>query len=250
MIDLYNPAWDTLDSYGHSAAKYLRRLVESEGDFRENMDALAKELSYNLIFYNATAYALPHLAQLCQRLSVDEKIYLIARIGVAVAMEAYAPLPQDSEAWREFHEGLTPLAQEARELAAHHMDRVRALPRDRDWSLPQVFAVSALALLWSRKHAFIYLCCLLVPSKGLPLACSSCEWDDGDEEEYPFFKSDIMLGDLDEEGYWLQRLLAATGDQDLLRWLPYLYGTCTCPKCGASGLVWEWTDRALEEAEL
>ena len=240
MIDLYDPAWEALDSAGHSAAKYLRRLMEGEGDFRENVDALAEELSHQLSFYNATAYALPHLAQLCRRLSVDEKAYLITQIGAAVAAEAYAPMPRDGEAWREFQEGLAPLAQEARDLAAHHADRVKALPRD----LPQVFALSALALIWDRKHAFLLF--LFAPWDEVPAMCPDCDWyeecmDLSEEPEY------ITPGELGEEGSWLEELLSSIGDRDLLPKLPYLYGTCTCPECGASGPVWEWIDRAQEE---
>ena len=49
-------------------------------------------------------------------------------------------------------------------------------------------------------------------------------------------------------GYaFAKMLLTAIGDRELLPRLPYLYGTCTCPECGASGPLWDWMDRAFEE---
>ena len=182
------------------------------------------------------------MARLCKKLSVEEKLYLIAQMGPAVAAESQVSLSPDTEKFREFHEGLTPLAQEARELVEHHMEEVKALPKD----LPLFFANSALALLWDRKRAwYLYL---LAPWDELPAMCPECDWYeecmDFSLEEEPEF---VAPGDLDEEGVWLQKLLTEIGGQELLSRLPYLYGTCTCPECGASGPLWTWMDHAYEE---
>ncbi len=242
MIDLNDPIWSAVHSAGGPVDQQLRRLLAGEGDLRENMDALAEDLAHQLSWYDATAYALPHLAQLCEKLSVEDKLYLIAQIGPAIAAESQAPLSPDTEAYREFQEGLAPLAQEARELVEHHMEEIKALPKD----LPLVFAVAALALLWDRKRAwYLYL---WAPWDELPAMCQNCDWYEEcmefSLEEEPEF---VTPGDLDEEGAWLQKLLTAIGDRELLPRLPYLYGTCTCPECGASGPLWAWMDRAYEE---
>ena len=170
MIDLNDPIWSAVHSAGGPVDQQLRRLLAGEGDLRENMDALAEDLAHQLSWYDATAYALPHLAQLCEKLSVEEKLYLIAQMGPAVAAESQVSLSPDSEAYREFHEGLAPLAQEARELVENHMEEIKALPKD----LPLFFANSALALLWDRKRAwYLYLC---APWDELPAMCPNCDW--------------------------------------------------------------------------
>lgn len=242
MIDLNNPVWTAIRGAGARVDACLRRLEAGEGDFRENVDRLADNTSHQLSWYDVTAYALPHVARLCEKLSVEEKLYLIAQMGPAVAAESQVSLSPDTEEFREFHEGLAPLAQEARELVEHHMEEIKALPKD----LPLVFAVAALALLWDRKRAwYLYL---YAPWDELPALCPDCDWYeecmDFSLEEEPEF---VTPGALDEEGAWLQKLLTEIGDLTLLPRLPYLYGTCTCPECGASGPLWEWIDRAFEE---
>ena len=239
MIDLDAPVWRAINQY---AQKCLQQLEAGEGDFRENVDCLAEHTSHQLSWYNATAYALPHVARLCKKLSVEEKLYLIAQMGPAVAAESQVSLSPDTEEFREFHEGLAPLAQEVRELVEHHMEEIKALPKD----LPLFFANSALALLWDRKRAwYLYLC---APWDELPAMCPECDWYeecmDFSLEVEPEF---VTPGNLDEEGVWLQKLLTAIGDRELLPRLPYLYGRCTCPECGASGPLWAWIDRAYEE---
>ena len=124
MIDLNNPIWKTVHGASGHVDQQLRRLLAGEGDFRENMDVLAENLSHQLSWYDATSYVLPHLARLCERLSVEDKLYLIAQIGPAIAAESQVSLSPDTEAYREFQEGLAPLAQETRELLEHHMDLV------------------------------------------------------------------------------------------------------------------------------
>lgn len=242
MTGLNDPIWKAARSAGGPVDQYLRQLMAGEGDFRENIDCLAENLSHQLSWYDATAYVLPHLARLCGGLSVEDRLYLIAQIGPAVAAESLAPLSPDSEAYREFHEGLTPLAREAQELVEHHMEQIRALPQD----LPLFFINSALALLWSREHAYALF--LYAPWDELPALCPVCDWFeecmDFSLEEEPEF---VTAGDLNEEGAWLQTLLTEIGGQTLLPRLPYLYGTCTCPECGASGPLWDWIDRWCKE---
>ena len=242
MIDLNDPIWSAIRSAGGCVDQQLRRLLAGEGDFRENMDELAENLAHQLSWYDATAYVLPHLARLCETLKAEDKLYLVAQIGPAVAAESQVSLSPDTQAYQEFHEGLAPLAQVARELLEHHTDQIKALPKD----LPLFFSNSALALLWDQKHA--YYLYLFAPWAEFPALCPECDWYeecmDFSLEEEPEF---VTPGELDEEGVWLQKLLIELGDQILLPRLPYLYGTCTCPECGASGPLWDWMDRAFEE---
>ena len=74
------------DSFGFShlekadADRWLRKLVEGNGELRENIEVVAEDLSHQLSWYSATSYALPHLAALCSRLSKEDKVYLIAQM--------------------------------------------------------------------------------------------------------------------------------------------------------------------------
>ena len=243
MIDLNHPLWNTLSSAGPNTAELLKKLTRNEGDFYDTVDILAENLSHQLSWYDVTAYALPHLARLCRTLDVEKKLYLIANTGAAVAAESDASLLPDSEAFREFHEGLTALRQETQELLEHHMEQIKTLPDD----LPQVFAVAALALLGNRSHALsLYL---FAPWNEFPAMCSDpdCDWYE-DSIDFSGTPETVTPGEPDEEGVWFGNLLDAIGDRELLPRLPYLYGTCTCPECGTSGPFWEWMLHAMEEA--
>ena len=92
MVQLNDPVWKTLSSAGNDADKWLQVLLDGKGDTRENIEILAEDLSHQLSWYDATAYVLPHLAALCPRLSKDDKVFLIARMGAAIAAEADCPL--------------------------------------------------------------------------------------------------------------------------------------------------------------
>ena len=93
MIDLDAPVWRGINQY---VQKSLQQLEAGEGGFRENVDLLADNTSHQLSWYDATAYALPHVARLCKKLSVEEKLYLIAQMGPAVAAESQVSLSPDS----------------------------------------------------------------------------------------------------------------------------------------------------------
>ena len=242
MIDLNDPIWSSLSSACGRVDQYLRRLLAGEGDFRETVDLLTENISHQLSWYDATAYVLPHLARLCEKLTVEETLYLIAQTGPAVAAESQVSLAPDGQTFREFHEGLSLLAREAEALAEQHTAEIKALPGD----LPVVFANAVLAMVWNRTHAYhLYL---WAPWDELPAMCPACGWY---EECLDLSLEDtpkcMTPGTLDQEGVWLQKLLTEIGERELLPRLPYLYGTCTCPECGASGPLWDWIDRAFEE---
>lgn len=112
MIRLDAPIWKKLSSAGNDVDRWLRELMEGKGDLRESIEVVAEDLSHQLSWYSATAYALPHLAALCPRLSKEDRVYLIAQMGAAIAAEAVEPLEPDTEAYREFQEGLEGLRRE------------------------------------------------------------------------------------------------------------------------------------------
>lgn len=119
MISLDSPIWKELGSAGSDTDEILRDLMEGKGDFRENMEELSWDLSHQASYYDMTAYALPHLAVLCARLSPEDKAFLIKEIGLAIAAEGAWPLEPDTEAFREFQEGLRGLRREAEELVVN-----------------------------------------------------------------------------------------------------------------------------------
>ena len=79
MIRLDAPIWKKLSSAGNDVDRWLRELMEGKGDLRESIEVVAEDLSHQLSWYSATAYALPHLAALCPRLSKEDRVYLIAQ---------------------------------------------------------------------------------------------------------------------------------------------------------------------------
>lgn len=252
MVDLNASDWKEVRAASGNIPQLLGKLKNSTEHFPDVVDTLMENLSHQLSFYTATAYALPHLAELGTTLSTDKKIYLLATLGPAVAAEGTEPLDPDSALWREFQEGLAPLRLEMKTLILKHMDALKALSSD----LQQQFAVSALALLGERKRAF-YLY-LYAGWEEFPAACANdeCDWCeecmDLSLEEEPELTTPVSLEpwdgvSLEREEVWFPGLLEKLGDEDILPRLPYLYGTCTCPVCGASGLTWEWIDRFYEE---
>ena len=243
MIPFTAPVWEKLHSAAGDVRQSLCALLEENGDFRESMNLLAEDLSHQLSFYSAVPYALPHLAALCRRLSPENRMYLLARIGPAIAAEGEVPLPPDTEPWREFQEGLEGLRPWAAELLQTRMDLLEAAPLEER----QMFALGALALLGERRHAFdLYL---HAGTEELPAACPECGWSeecmDFSLEEEPEHVAPVELlpwdgKTLEEESVWFPGLLERLGDTDFLPLMPYVYGTCTCPECGASGPLWQW----------
>lgn len=249
MVDFNNPVWTELDSAGNDAMKWLRYLVEGEGDFRENAEILAEDLSHQLSYYSATAYVLPHLAALCGRLEPEDKIFLIAHMGAAIAAEAECPLSPDTEPYREFQEGLAGLGRETKQLLTGQ-ELAGFLQEDPE--LGQMFALAALSILGDRGHAY-GLWLLSAYGWEMGHAACACGWD---QEEYVFAEEDclepVSIGpwdgkSLEEEAVWLQGLLSLAGDTEMTPVLPLVYGTGTCPACGRQEPYWSWLKRFMEE---
>lgn len=250
MVSLEDPIWTELDSAGHGADKWLKQLLCGEGDFRETVENLAEELSHQLSFYSATAYALPHLAQLCPKLALEDQVFLIALLGPAIAAEASQPLEPDTEAYREFCQGLEGLRPAAERLVTSP-ETARLLPEDPE--LGQQFALAALAILGDRRHAYgLYLLSGSCWEEG-PAACQ-CGWE---EETLPLAEGpDYILPapigqwdgrSLEQEAVWLQGLLALAEDELILPVLPLVYGQGVCPDCGRQEPYWDWLYRFMEE---
>ncbi len=250
MIPLDAPVWGQLSSAGGDVRALLPKLVRGE-DFRANLALLSEDLSHQLSFYNATAYVLPYLADLCTKLPLEDKLYLIAYTGPAVAAEGVASLPPDNEPYREFQEGLISLRRQAAALVAD--GAALELLRASGLELRQMFTLAALALIGDRRHAF-YLY-LQVGCWEFPAACPNedCGWNDETLplEEEPECLTPVSIGawdgtSLDHEAVWLNGLLTAMGDEEFSACLPYLYGQCTCPECGERGPFWDWIHRFFE----
>ncbi len=250
MTELTAPVWKTLHSAGNDADVFLRRLLEGDGDFRENIDILTEDISHQLSFYTATAYVLPHLAALCPVLSSADEIYLIAKTGPAIAAEADRPLSPDTEAGREFQEGLNGLRHEVRFLLTVP-DTAALLKADPE--LCQEFALSALSILGDRAHAYgMYLLSAYCWEVGH--AACACGWNDEELplSEHPDCLEPVSIGpwdgkSLSEEAVWLHGLLSLAGDKQLRPVLPYLYGTGACPDCGRREPYWTWLARFMNE---
>lgn len=141
MISLNSPMWEELSTSGNNTAKLLRNLMEGTGDFCENMMFLAEDLSCQFQFYEATAYYLPYLAALCPKRSLEDKVYMITQIGLAIAAEAY----------QEFEEGLCGLRCETIKVIT---DPTITAILGNDFCQDQEFVLSVLAILGDRIHAY------------------------------------------------------------------------------------------------
>ncbi|MEY8386421.1 hypothetical protein AALC17_03865 [Oscillospiraceae bacterium 38-13] len=245
MKDLNAPVWQTLSAAGNDADTWLRRLLAGEVEFREGMEILADDLSHQLSWYSATAYVLPHLAALCGTLSPADQSFLTAQMGAAIAAEAECPLKEGTEIQREFQEGLTALRPVVAGLIQHHMDVLTAAPADER----QMFALSALAVLGDRKHAYgLWYLSGSCWEEG-PAACS-CGWED---ECVPLPSLDpaaLSPWDgmaLEDEAVWLSGLLSRFGDTQILPVLPLVYGSVVCPECGKRESYWTMMERYLRE---
>lgn len=245
MIPLDSPIWKELGSAASDTDEILRDLMEGKGDFRENMECLNGNLSHQACYYEATAYVLPHLAVLCAKLSLEDKAFLITEIGLAIAAEGVWPLGPDTEAFREFQEGLRGLRRETEKLVKNP-DIAAILGNN--LMRRESFVLSALAILGNRMHAYGMVLLLDRDWEDCSGACS-CGW----EADFISFRTDknyfcmesvsIASWDgksLDNEPVWFQGLLHRIGDEEVIRFLPFIYGTCVCPGCGKRTAYWEW----------
>lgn len=248
MIDLDSAAWKNVDSAYSEIEGLLKDLLAHKGELRETLEHIDGDLSHQLSFYTATAYALPHLAAFCKTLpQPEDRAFLLSHLGAAISAEAIEPLPRDGELWREFEEGLSALRSLTEELILEHMDALEDLSGEDS----QMFALSALAILGDRKHA--YYMYLYAPCEVVPVLCPDCGWDCEEVDLGPgaplVTPTEIQPWDgrsLDVEPVWFYGLLSHLDDEDFLPAVPYLYGTCKCYECNASGPLWEWIDRAYE----
>lgn len=228
MIRLDSPIWKKLSSAGNDADRWLRELVEGNGELRENIEVVAEDLSHQLSWYSATSYALPHLAALCSRLSKEDKVYLIAQLGAAIAAEAVEPLEPDTEAYREFHEGLEGLRRETVPLLTDPEVHTKLCG---EAELGTMFALGALAVVGDRKHAYdLWYLSGSTWEEG-PAACV-CGWEDETvslAEPLEFLEpAEIGLWDrhsLEDEAVWLYGLLSLIGDE----MMPPFFPLCTAP---------------------
>jgi len=224
--------------------------VEGKGDFRENIEVVAENLSHQLSWYSAAAYALPHLAALCPRLSKVDRVFLIAQMGAAIAAEAVEPLEPDTEAYREFQEGLEGLRREIVPLLTDP-EVHRKLCGEAE--LGTMFALGALAVVGDRKHAYD-LWYLSGSTWEEGAAACECGWDDETIPlaEPPEFLEPAEIGPWDkqslkDEAVWLSGLLSLIGDEMIVPILPLVYGHGICPECGKREPFWVWMDRFVGE---
>lgn len=250
MTPLESSVWATLYSAGNDADNWLGKLLRQEGDFRENMEILAEDLSHQLSYYSATAYVLPHLAALCPQLLLEDQVFLVAQMGAAIAAEADRPLEPDSEADREFRqglEGLRPLT----ERLVKSSETARLLQEDPE--IGQQFALAALAILGDRRHAYgLYLLSGSCWQEGA--AACACGWNDEGLSlaEGPGCVVPAQIGSRDgqslkQEAVWLQGLLKLAGDEQIIPALPMVYGGGVCPNCGRREPYWDWLFRFMAE---
>ncbi len=252
MIPLDSPIWKKLDSAGTDVDELLRNLMEGNGDFRENMEFLGEDLSHQFSYYDATAYVLPHLALLCSKLSPEDRAFLMTQIGPAIAAEGVWPLSPDTESYREFEEGLRGLRQEAKSLVMNP-DIGAILENDPIQGLE--FALSALAILGDRMHAY-GMWCLADRRWDDCIAACSCGWETeaislfgSQDQDYlkiePVSIASWDGASMEDESVWLQGLLRRIGEEEIIRALPLVYGTCACPECGKRAAYWEWLARYI-----
>lgn len=250
MIDLNDSVWKGLHSAGNDADKLLRCLVEEEGEFYDNMQVLAEDLSHQLSYYSATAYVLPHLAALYPKLALEEQVFLVAQMGAAIAAEAKWMLSPDTEPYQEFQEGLAGLRPKMESLITNP-DVIAMLKEDLE--LDQQFALSALAILGERKHAYTLY---LLSGSCWEVGCAACTCGWNEEElllaEQPDCVEPAAIGSWDgktltDEPVWFHGLLELAGDEDISPVLPLVYGTGICPECGKRESYWNWFDRFMEE---
>lgn len=245
MISLDSPIWKELSSAWSDTHELLSDLMEGKGNFRENMECLGENLSHQFSYYDATAYVLPYLAILCTKLSLEDKAFLITEAGPAIAAESVWPLVPGTEAYHEFQEGLRGLRHETKKLATNP-DITAILGNNLRQS--QGFALSALAILGNRMHAYgMYL--LLDSGWEDCIASCSCGWE---TEVISFFSDQDYLcmepvliaswdgKSINNEPVWFQGLLHKIGDKETIRFLPLVYGTCACPECGKRAAYWDW----------
>ena len=250
MISLESPIWKELSSAGNDADRLRRDLIESRGELREAIGILAEDLSHQLTYYSATAYVLPHLAALCPSLSKRDKVYLIAQMGAAIAAEAVEPLEPDTDAYREFHEGLAGLRREVMPLLTD--PEVHTQLRG-EGELGTMFSLGALAVVGDRKHAYdLWYLSGSTWEEG-PAACE-CGWDDETISftEPPKFLKPAQVGQwdgqsLENEAVWLHGLLSLLDDEMIAPVIPLVYGFGVCPKCGRREPYWAWMDRFVED---
>lgn len=252
MIQRTDARWNSVisDLNGAQVDTWLTKLLKGDGSQQEAILGLSEELGHQLSWNRMTAYVLPYLADFFPNLSKKDQIYLVAQIGAAIAAEEKCPLPLGTEAYQEFHEGLSGLQKEVKTMMVD--PQVQPLLSE-DTELGVMFALGALAIIGNRKHAYgFWLLSGSVWEEGM--AACTCGWN---EESIPFLEQPDLIEEIqiapwdgvsfDCEVVWLNGVLELVGDNPISPILPLVYGTGVCPECGEKEPYWDWLYHFYEE---
>lgn len=239
MIVLTDPLWDKATSAYGNVKELLEQLLASlelpKEDRIRIIDDLSSTLNHQLMFYSATAFVLPYLADFVQKLSVDEQVHLLGEIGAAIVPAVTAPIVEGSIEEQEFTSGLNKLKPLMHQLVLSPLVQ-EYLANNPHYQ--REFALTAVAILGSLQHAYLLYILFSYLFEETFLACD-CGWsEEGIElflENDLFVQAKIDAWDgksFQDEAVWLHGFLDKIKEQYLNSILPIIYGQVVCPECG------------------
>jgi len=261
LIPLNSPYWETYTgAYGSVLPEIkllsgaepmtpqtkLHRLDFSErDDYQIAFDNLCENLSHQMTCYNALFLALPYMVELFERKKAEDSFIwqadILSQAGVCLATDipdvnGEQPEPLPEEITSSYNAAVLRLEELAKEFLLENINQIRLMENN-----SRNFLITGLiAVLGERVFANV-LTFSAWNEEECHLACPDCDFFDEEssltDDEIQSHISPAKIEPWDGKSFdnppcWMYGVLDRLGAEREKQFVPWFYGTFTCPVCG------------------
>ena len=229
----------------------IRWMDEEEKDnYTILFENVCDELWHQLSFYEATYPAMPYFLKLLEKKEQEEdfmgQLMVISAMGVILATDVTGNprnieiVPQ--EMLDAYAETITILKEKIKKFYQAYKEEIKDIEDNEKIEFP----IAMVSVLGDRELSYHLSCGIM---EDVLLYCTDCDREDEDNTlENPDFCAKIVpapLPNWDGKSFadtytWLYGVLSEIGMEQWKEYLPYYYGTYTCPECGAEKRIWDF----------